>query len=94
MLKWLKIKLRNWLLEEDTSVSLYIDILVKGKIEKVQAIKSVGLHIMCQGKDGSQKMIVELDAINPSHFRKLMKHFSNDKLTWEDGTPYNPMSMT
>lgn len=92
MLKWLKVKLRNWLLEEDNGhVSVHLDILVDGKIERVMAIKSVGLHLICQGKDGSQKMITESDVMNQSHFMKLRGYLSKDKLTWSDGTPYNPL---
>ena len=90
MLKWLKKKVRNWLLEDDVPISFQIEILRDGRIERVTAMKSVGLHLICQSKEGFELMIKETDTMNTKHFCKLWKHLSNGDLTWKDGTPYIP----
>ncbi len=92
MINWLKNKLRNWLLEDDKPISLQLEILKHGRIALVTAINSIGLHLMCQSKDGSQFLVTEQDCLNAVHFREVWKHLSNDKMTWEDGTPYNPIT--
>jgi len=89
MLKWLKKKLRSWLLEDEVP-PLQVEILREGKIERVTATRSVGLYLMCQSKEGFELMVKESDAMNVSHFQKLWKYLSDDTLVWGDGTPYDP----
>ncbi len=64
MLKWLKKKLKNWILEDDYPPSLELEVRKDGKIERVITIGVAGFHLHCQFKNGSQMMIKEDDAMN------------------------------
>lgn len=89
MLKWLKKKLRNWILEDDSPPSLQLEVMKNGRVEKAQAAEVIGLCLSCVYRDGAQGLVKESDALNPSHFRKIFKYMSKGRiLVWEDGTPY------
>lgn len=92
MLKWLKKKLRNWLLEDDGPVSTQIEILSNGIIERVTATRAAGLYLNCCRQDGSELMVDVNTARDASHFRKLWIQLSGNKMVWEDGTPYGPLT--
>ncbi len=88
MLKWLKKRLRDWILEDDSPPSLQLEVMQDGRIERGLVTQAMGLHLMCQFKNGSQKLIKESEALNTSHFRKIWKHMSKVILTWEDGDQF------
>lgn len=88
MLKWLKKKLKDWILEDDSPPSLQLEVMQNGRLERGMVTQAIGLHLMCQFKNGSQRLIKESDALNTSHFRKIWKYKSEVTLTWEDGTPF------
>lgn len=90
MLKWLKRVLRNWLLDEDTSV--VFQALVDGDIKAVTATDVVGFRIMCNVPTPSGKQILLIgrnEACDKRQFDRIWKQFGGGDLIWEDGSPFD-----
>ncbi len=77
MLKWLKKKLRNWLLEEDSlSLELEASIGMDNNFEKGTAVKVAGPFVHCLFKDGSEHLVGESHARDKEHFQKVWRYLS------------------
>jgi len=100
MLNWLKRTLRNWLLEEEDkspqNPSPTLDCWTKGTDgtlvrSRFHATGVMGLRLHGTDGDGHERLLSEAEVCDAQHFWKLWRHLSGDpKLTWADGTPYDP----
>jgi len=101
MLQWLRRILRNWLLEDGDksqrkNPSPTLDYWTKGAGDvlgrsRFHATAVTGLRLHGTDGDGQERLLGESEACDAKHFWLLWKHLSGDpKLTWADGTPYDP----
>lgn len=92
MLRWLKRRLRKWLGIESESVSPIFDAVVDGEVQRVVALRSIGLGLVCKlSKHGgaSERFILKGQACDREHYQQLLKHFGGlENLVWGDGTRY------
>lgn len=91
MLKWLKRVIRNWLLEENKSISKQIKIYIDTRMVLVTAVAVCGMRLKCVGPDGMEQLIDSNKAVYPEHFWNLWKDMSDMKLKWPDGTDFEPI---
>jgi hypothetical protein len=97
MTKRLANRLRRWLLDrlrEEEPVSLVLDVFVSGQIKKFRATGIVGLCLVGELLDGSQRtgswIVRTSDAADREHWWRVWEKLGGPPLKWEDGTPFEP----
>lgn len=88
MLKWLKTKLRNWILEEEEGPEdhRFLEILEDGKVIRVRVLTSMGMYLRVMPLDGrGERIITSIQCVDPRKFDKAWEFLHKDsKLEWED----------
>lgn len=87
MLKWIRSKLRKWLLEEEQKVDT-IECLLNGKINRVAVVDVCGLKLLVSnGQD--QYLVGPEQAVNRGDFWKAWGQRSTGEYIWEDGSKFD-----
>ena len=95
-MKWLRNKLRSWLLdpvELSYELECYIKKGNETNLVTYHIIDSVGPFLMGSAIMGGQgfRMIRKDQAKDKKQFNDLWKNYNKEThITWEDGTPYTP----
>lgn len=91
LLKWLRHKLREWLLD-DFEDNNDLEVIIDGRFEKATATQTAGLQLVCLIKSTKQEMLISpFDALSESRYWKVWSRIGGDnQLTWEDGTSCIP----
>jgi len=89
MMRWLKKKLKAWLMEEDGPEPLKFDLEVikNGRLEAYHIQSRCGVHLMGSPISGmiEVKLIQKNEAVDQKQFDRLWHHFCQDaKIEWED----------
>lgn len=88
LLKWLREKLRSWLLDEQKSVDT-IECLIEGKIVRAAVESVCGMSLSVSTGQGS--FLVSHDqAVNKQDFWRAWSQRSSNDYVWEDGDPFRP----
>lgn len=88
MLKWIRGKLRQWLLESDTESPSVLDVLIDGDLKRVAVVGVIGTGVLVS--DGrTQRLVFESQCADPEKFRQVLRKHG-PKMHWEDGDPYLP----
>ncbi len=91
-MKWLRNKLRQWLLsqEEDQPIT-EIDVVVDGRCQQGSIARQVyGLKLMVR-LDNGVFLIGPKQCVDPKRFwRAWGQRVSTDQITWEDGSQFKP----
>lgn len=83
-------RLLHWVLDDQPLDK--ITCTVNGRKQTVHVEAAVGLSLQVSTLDGSQHVIDASNCEDVDHFNRIMKHAlsqNSQKITWEDGTPYN-----
>lgn len=92
MLKWIRRKLRSWLLEEERKVDT-IECLLNGRIVRTAVQDSCGMKLMVSTGQDSFLVGVE-QAVNRHDFWRAWGQRSRCDYVWEDGTKFEPEKET
>ena len=88
--KWLKRRLRAWLLEEPIANN-DLELIIDGRIERATAVQAAGLQLVCLIKSTKQERLISpSDCRSEGRFWKVWHQITGSQLSWADGTPCNP----
>ena len=92
MLRWLKRKIRSWLLDDDKPPDPILLVDVGAGQEKACAMGVAGIHLVCksQSSEDGQMLVRSDQAVDPKHFWRVWQHLGGSRLTWASGKPFKP----
>ena len=88
MLKWLRKKLRSWLLEDERKVDT-VECLINGKITRAAVEGVCGMNLMVS--TGQDCYLIGADrAVNKRDFWSAWSQRNTEDYVWEDGEKFEP----
>lgn len=63
-----------------------------GQQVTVTAVSIAGTMLLCKRRDGEQVCVTAQRAVDETRYWSVWKRLGGKKLTWSDGTPYDPQA--
>lgn len=90
MLKWIRSKLRKWLLDDDPSSRVdTIECLIAGAVTRAAIEQACGMKLVVSTGQNSY-LIGPEQAVNKKMFWKAWEQRSSGDYVWDDGTKFEP----
>lgn len=94
MLRWLKSKLRSWLLDgeeqQQQPISLALDCWIGGKSVRCSVRRAVGLCLVVSPDGLQERVIGSGGAVDPALFWRIWRAMPQGQIRWEDGSEFEP----
>ena len=90
MLKWLRNKLREWLVDEQRIDAL--EIMMNGRVCRAAVMDAVGIRLMVSTGEG-QYLIGPEQVLNKGDFWKAWEQRSTGDYVWDDGSKFKAGEM-